>query len=753
MFMLKFVAVVEGIPYAGVNVNEMVQPGSSEADHEEPQLTLSTEQRCIPDLPCSTVVHTQVQVTTTVRKLSIECFEPTESTVKQKHWKCSEKKRNGCAITYDCIEAHPGQSVLVTVTTYHKHSPKRTFERWYKVEDIKGRISQGSPGFSISVEGPSRFLTVSVPPGPNINTRLCYDQLYECAELESSVFHRIDTSHSLTANLSFPYMLPCLCVEVYSTELDAPRTKDCPFKNKPLAGGRDIWLSSSDAMYDQTLVLKPVCVSASLMPSASLCWQVQEGSLHCLPVANSTLQVENWDRLVGFQYNVSTVDQHPQMCVQFSLNGTYDVRCPFRLGHSKWQAVILPAAWHFHVRLTSSVPASFSVQLCVLEGERCVARGAVHSVKTENTAETDLWLPFSTVSAGLCVQVWRSTPVLIGRRLLCPHSSHGRLGLIAVASVVLVVLMMTLACLAYCAVRRGLSDWQLRQKPVLLVCSSEQMPQVSAVCALASLLQGELCAGVRMALWAQNTGGVTKLGPLPWLYGQCEAVRSAGGRVLIAWSPEAGEAYCCWKKDGEREKSEVEKKHGEDRGEDVRNNDLVVEEMAKIHNENRIGPASQSDGQREPSSVTVPILRAALACLQCDLLGGREGHGFALVYFEGLSHSHDIPPELRGVPRYCLPQDFGGLVRELQGGTVGGWERKGCPCWAGLLSKILALRLAQRLRTWLPQTWPPEEEMKGTVKLPWEPERGERPFRLARLPLSWIFRERTEQTARGRRKD
>ena len=273
------------------------------------------------------------------------------------------------------------------------------------------------------------------------------------------------------------------------------------------------------------------------------------------------------------------------------------------------------------------------------------------------------------------------------------------------------------------------------------------MPQVSAVCALASLLQGELCAGVRMALWAQNTGGVSRLGPLPWLYGQCEAVRGAGGRVLIAWSLEAQEAYWLWKKDGEREQSEVEKKQGEERQSEVRENDSVEEETAMLHRGEKRGQVI-SDGQWEPCSATVPILKAALACLQCELQRGTEEHGFALVYFQGLSRSHDIPLELRGVPRYCLPQDFGGLVKELQGGTVGGGKRKGCSCWAGLLSKILALRLAQRLRMWLPQMRPLEEEVKGvTVKLPWQPEREERSFRLARLPLPWLFRERTAQTA------
>lgn len=99
---------------------------------------------------------------------------------------------------------------------------------------------------------------------------------------------------------------------------------------------------------------------------------------------------------------------------------------------------------------------------------------------------------------------------------------------------------------------------------MLVVCSSEQSAHVSAVCALASILQGELSATVHMALWAQSSqtqagSGVADLGPLPWLYGQWEAVRKAQGKVLIVWSPEATKAYEKWKE----ERASVDKNEGE----------------------------------------------------------------------------------------------------------------------------------------------------------------------------------------------
>lgn len=272
--------------------------------------------------------------------------------------------------------------------------------------------------------------------------------------------------------------------------------------------------------------------------------------------------------------------------------------------------------------------------------------------------------------------------------------------------------------------------WLCIQKPVLLVCSSEQPAHVSAVCALASILQGELSATVHMVLWAMSSAqagagsGVADLGPLPWLYGQWEAVRKAQGKVLIVWSPEAKTSYEKWREErasvdkNEREKkdhSKAEVKH-----EKIR---VEVEEDSKV-NGRRLGKCKKEKTvvkkelvklcddkdwypQSEPSAVIAPVFMAALACLQ-GALQGSKGQGVVLVYFQGLCHSRDIPKAFRGVPRYCLPQDFRGFIQEL-----GGMRRQtktgksSWHCWPRLLSKVLSIWLArqltQRLQTLLPQ--------------------------------------------------
>lgn len=269
--------------------------------------------------------------------------------------------------------------------------------------------------------------------------------------------------------------------------------------------------------------------------------------------------------------------------------------------------------------------------------------------------------------------------------------------------------------------------WLCIQKPVLLVCSSDEAAHVSAVCALATILQEELSATVHMSLWAQTSQtqvgagtGVADLGPLPWLYGQWEAVRKAQGKVLIIWSPEATKTYQKWrneranrdKNEGKKEDySKVEVGHERIRAE--------VEEDLKLNGRSKKEKAAGKKecvqlcddkdwySEKEPSAVIAPVFAAALACLE-GALQGCKGQGVGLVYFQGLCHSRDIPKAFRGVPRYCLPQDFRGLIQELGGmrrqtntGKVR-WH-----CWPRLLSKVLSIwlarQLAQRLQTLLPQ--------------------------------------------------
>ncbi|KAM6977824.1 interleukin-17 receptor E [Aplochiton taeniatus] len=286
----------------------------------------------------------------------------------------------------------------------------------------------------------------------------------------------------------------------------------------------------------------------------------------------------------------------------------------------------------------------------------------------------------------------------------------------------LVVILLLLGGIVHHVAKRKVKGWLSTQRPVLLVGSSEQSTQVTAICALASILQGELCAIVHMALWAQSTAGrkdgpgpgagVADLGPLPWLYGQWEAVCEAKGKVLIAWSPEATKYYECWRKTSGTESNKEE---------DVSLMDRLQGELEKggqkRREELKLDQERCSRGhETEPSSVTGPVFRAALSHLHGALQEGSREHGIVLVYFKGLTHSRDIPKELRGVPQYCLPQDFCGLILELRE-SAATTRSPSCHCWTRLHSKTLSLWLARkfagRLREKLPQAQKCSNKNKG----------------------------------------
>lgn len=223
-----------------------------------------------------------------------------------------------------------------------------------------------------------------------------------------------------------------------------------------------------------------------------------------------------------------------------------------------------------------------------------------------------------------------------------------------------------------------------------------------------------------MALCAQSSQrqdgvktGVADLGPLPWMYGQWEAMRKAQGKVLIVWSPEAKKTYEKWREETNMDKNERKKEDdskAKTRDEAEEHSKPNGRRLGKYKKGKKEGVNLCDDEdwytQDKPSAVIAPMFTAALACLE-GVLHTCKDQGVAFVYFQGLGHSRDIPKVFRGVPRYCLPHDFRGLIQEL-----GGMRRQtktgqfSWHCWPRLMSKVqllwLGQQLANRLQTLLP---------------------------------------------------
>lgn len=556
------------------------------------------------------------------------------------------------------------------------------------------------PKFTLTVNLSTKSFNVTVETGEKVNALWCYRSSANCMSENGVTPVAIDPSQSPSALLNFTYLLPCVCLQVYYTYTDSPRERKCPFEDQNLADVADVWLSSEVIPYDTHLTWKSQCPASSLNISAALCWRLHEHL--CVVAPNSTLTTENGEHL---NYNTSTVDVHPQMCIQFSSRGSSNISCPFLADMSTWEVNVGGGRRSLVLHLTSDIPATFSAQLCVPDQLGCAPQGEIHSVTAIKRADTSVAVTVDCPETQRCVQVWRSDPPLRGRRILCLDHAHRRSALYFVAASMLVAVGCLLGSFIYHQVKSGLATWLYIQKPVLLVSSSERSSHVAATCALASMLEGELSATVHTALWASTSKsqegvrtGVADVGPLPWLYGQWEAVRDAQGKVLIVWSPEAKAAYEKWKRET------LAGDEGETAGDKDEGTKKIKVEAKRHREKSRVRTCKERrrDGspETERAPVVAPTFTAALACLEGALRQGK-GQGVAVVYFQDLCHSRDVPRALRRVPRYCLPQDFRGLIQELGGmRQPAPTEEVSCccwRCWPRLLSKALSIRLAQQL--------------------------------------------------------
>ncbi|XP_056896840.1 uncharacterized protein LOC130530028 isoform X1 [Takifugu flavidus] len=584
--------------------------------------------------------------------------------------------------------------------------------------NISYKVNDPVPAFELEANQLSKSFNVTLGAGDNpVYARYCYRYSYPCKSVRDSPPKHIIPAQSQSAVLDFPFLLPCTCVEVYYTYGDSRRSIKCPFLNQNFTDATDVWLSSTLTLHETSFTWSSICAASLFNISASLCWRLQD-HLCTSTLGSPRLKVEEDKRQL--KYNTSLLDKHPLMCVQFSLQGSHHVYCPFPADLSSWEVYLGPGGQGVFLYITSSIPAMFSAQLCLQKDGTCVPLGEIHSVTMiGNATDTKMKVPVYDVAQEPCVQVWRSSPPLIGRRILCPDYTHRRHGLYAVAILMFIFTTAIVITFLHRLTKSGTTGWLCIHKPALLVCSSEQSAHISAVCALASILQGELSATVHMALWALTSqtkdgarAGVADLGPLPWLYGQWEAVVKEQGKVLIVWSSEAKTTYEKWKEQRKKGNktvmshnnySKFEKAH-----EKLQENTVEYSKTKRKRQKDPGQSCNDKDSQEEPCTVIAPVFMAALACLE-GAIKKHKGQGVALVYFQGFCHNRDIPKAFRGVPRYCLPQDFRGLLQEL-GATQGPIKTGnfGSHCVPRLLSKVmsvwLARQLAQKLQTLIPQT-------------------------------------------------
>ncbi|XP_072306334.1 interleukin-17 receptor E [Eucyclogobius newberryi] len=500
-----------------------------------------------------------------------------------------------------------------------------------------------------------------------------------------STGQQIDPAESRSAVFSDIYWLHCACLQVYFACNNAPRSyKKCLLTNSRLPYVNDVWHSSKFELKVNSLKMKYLCTVAETNICTVLCWK-HDG--YCTVVFDLSLVEERNKKSV--EYNISAIDKHPQMCVQRSLQGSHNITCHFTADMSSWMVNIETRRQSIFVHINSTVPAKFSVQLCKLNLNACASIGEIQSLNTKEKLTT-FQLSVLSVGERPCVQVWQSEPALYGKRILCPDYTRRRYGVYAAAALVCALITIVLGICFHRLTKKG---WLYIQRPILLVCSSEDDVHVSTVCALASVLQGDLGATVHLALWGQSVQSpygmrVADVGPLPWLHGQWDSVIKAQGIVLIMWSLDAKITYKNWWSDKESSNQKDLISHGPHKIE----YSTTLTEKYKLRREDKHIPERTNVSD---CSVIAPVFKAALTCL-VGALQENKPQKVTFVSLHGHNSSKDIPKVFKGVPHYCLPHQFSGLLQEL-GVKMRRSQNSKVHCWTRLMSKILCFWLAKQL--------------------------------------------------------
>ncbi|XP_055079183.1 interleukin-17 receptor E isoform X2 [Periophthalmus magnuspinnatus] len=549
------------------------------------------------------------------------------------------------------------------------------------------RTGAGLRQFNFTLNESLKSVTVYVEPGPKVSARPLYKRsISPYSDAGSRVW--IDPAVSQSAVLKVTYWLTCLCVEIYCTG-DKTRHVKCPLANSVVPDVNDIWRSTKFKLESNVLAMVLKCPTSETEMSTALCWK-HNG--YCTVVFDLSL-VEQLYELK--RYNISAVDKHPQMCLLRSLNGSQNITCHFKSGMSSWMVNTELMRQGIFVYINSTVPAKFSAQLCKLNQTTCASMGQIHSLNTKQRVAT-FHLSVLSAEERPCVQVWQSEPVLYGKRIMCFDYTRTRYGLYVAMAIVCVVIMIVLGVCFHWLTKKGTAGWLHVPRPILLVCSSEDSVHVSTACALASILQGDLGAIVHLALWAQSVQSqcgmrVADVGPLPWLYGQWDTVIEAQGIILIMWSLDAKIAYKKWCSEKKSIKSSHQKDFISHRPHKTENSPILTEKC-KFKVESH---AAQRPDVSKPCTVIAPVFKAALTCLM-GMLQENKPQKVVFVSLHGHNNSKDIPKAFRGIPRFCLPHQFSGLIQEL-GVQTRLSENSRFHCWPRLLSKVLCFWLAKQL--------------------------------------------------------
>ncbi|XP_024412452.1 interleukin-17 receptor E isoform X1 [Desmodus rotundus] len=407
-------------------------------------------------------------------------------------------------------------------------------------EAAEGLLRQGSqrhkgPEFYFDLLPEVRAIRVSIPPGPEVNVRLCHQWALECEELSSPFDAQETVSWGRTVDLPYEFLQPCLCIEASYPQEDTVRRRKCPFQSWPEAYGSDFWKSVKFTDYSQhSQMVMVLTLHCPLKLEASLC-QMQGWRTLCEDLPNATaLESEG-------RYVLEKVDLHPQLCFKFSFGNSSHVECPHQTAAPSWNVSMDTQAQRLILHFSTRMHATFSAAWSHPDLGQDSLVPPVYSIsQTQGSGPVTLDLIIPFLRPGGCILVWRSDVQFAWKHLLCPDVSHRRLGLLILALLALTTLLGVVLVLTLWRPLSGPGQAQ----PVLLLHAADSEAQRRLVGALAELLRATLGGGrdVIVDLWEGTR--MARVGPLPWLWAARAQVTRERGTVLLLWSSACSSPIC-----------------------------------------------------------------------------------------------------------------------------------------------------------------------------------------------------------------
>uniref|UniRef100_A0A3B1IN59 Putative interleukin-17 receptor E-like n=1 Tax=Astyanax mexicanus TaxID=7994 RepID=A0A3B1IN59_ASTMX len=305
-------------------------------------------------------------------------------------------------VQYDCFSFRPGQDLLVTLNTVPSFC-NNTWTQTYTIpecadEDLRRTISECKTGeLAYTVNTNRTEITVRVREAPedaDYNLRLCLKGRI-CIGVGS---HHLIKKQDLHRNQSFLYSkaLPCLCIEGWPATTNARRTQVCPFKSNI----EELWSGVTYDHQTQALSWKPACPVKAV---SSLCQAVVPKT--CLDFGNMSLSSE--------KHNVvfSTVDPHPQLCMKFTTEAGFWIKCPFSSERFPgWNLKVASNADGHVVEIVSWFPARFAVGLCKMSSSvtcELLEESSFLNISVDRTKPSVVNLSAQRCDPSVCVQVKR----------------------------------------------------------------------------------------------------------------------------------------------------------------------------------------------------------------------------------------------------------------------------------------------------------------------------------------------------------